>query len=165
MSAPGATVHASAVQAGDIGILIRGPSASGKSRLAFALILAGRAGHIPPTQLVGDDRLLLASEKGRIVARPAAELQGLIEIRGLGIRRCDFVPQAPIGLVVDLAADDAARLPEQDALATSLHGIKIPRIPVGTGFDPVPLVAAALLTRPVDEALPAAFRRLLEGNW
>src|SRR5205085_11921539 len=96
------TVHASAVQAGNTGILIRGPSGAGKSQLAFSLILAGRAGHIPPTQLIGDDRLFLHAENGRIIARPAVELEGLIEIRGLGIRRCDFVPQAAIGLVVDL---------------------------------------------------------------
>ena len=42
------TVHASAVLAGDAGILIRGPSGSGKSRLAFALILAG----LPVYQMV-----------------------------------------------------------------------------------------------------------------
>ena len=36
------TVHASAVKVGDRAVLIRGPSGSGKSRLAFDLILAGR---------------------------------------------------------------------------------------------------------------------------
>jgi HPr kinase/phosphorylase len=160
-----ATVHASAVQTGDIGILIRGPSGAGKSRLAFELILAGRAGHIPSTQLIGDDRLLLEAKGGRISVRPAPELEGLIEIRGLGIRRCDFVAQATVGLVVDLAAPDAARMPERDALWLSLDGIKIPRIPVAAAVDAVALVAAALLTRPMDEASPAAFRRLPEGNW
>ncbi len=143
-----ATVHASAVQTGDIGILIRGPSGAGKSRLAFELILAGRAGHIPSTHLVGDDRLLLGVEGGHLSVRPAAELEGLIEIRGLGIRRCDFVPQAVVGLVVDLAAADAARMPERDALRVSISGIEIPRIPVAAGVDAVALVAAALLTRP-----------------
>jgi HPr kinase/phosphorylase len=152
-----ATVHASAVQAGDIGILIRGPSGSGKSRVAFGLILAGRAGLIPPTQLIGDDRLLLRAENGRVYAQPAQELQGLIEIRGLGIRRCDFVPQAAVGLVVDLSAHDAARMPERVALCTSLCGIDIPRIPIANGFDAVPLVTAALLTRPFDASPPAAF--------
>jgi HPr kinase/phosphorylase len=165
MTTPGASVHASAVQVGDIGILIRGPSGAGKSRLAFDLILAGRAGNIPHTHLVGDDRILLCAENGRIGMRPAGELEGLIEIRGLGIRRCDFVAQAALGLVVDLAADDAARMPEPDALATLLYGIKIPRIPVGTGFDALPLVMAALLTSPFPEALPASLRRLPEGNW
>jgi HPr kinase/phosphorylase len=160
-----ATVHASAVQTGDIGILIRGPSGAGKSRLAFDLILAGRAGHIPSTQLIGDDRLLLRADEGCLYAQPAAELEGLIEIRGLGIRRCDFVSQAAVGLVVDLAAADAARMPERDSFCIALCGIYIPRIPVGAGFDAVPLVAAALLTRPQDETPPAAFRRLPEGNW
>ena len=43
-----ATVHASAVQVGDRAVLIRGPSGSGKSRLAFDLILAGRSGRFRP---------------------------------------------------------------------------------------------------------------------
>ena len=42
-------------------MLIRGPSGSGKSRLAFELILAGRAGQIPPAVLVGDDRVHLVA--------------------------------------------------------------------------------------------------------
>jgi serine kinase of HPr protein (carbohydrate metabolism regulator) len=148
MTTPSATVHASAVQVGDIGILIRGASGAGKTRLAFELILAGRSAQIPPTRLVGDDRVLLRAEEGRIVVRPAGELEGLIEIRGLGIRGCDFLPQATLGLVVDLAAADAARIPEPDALVATLYGIKIPRIPVGAGFDPLPLVLASLLTSP-----------------
>lgn len=145
---PAATVHASAVRAGEVGILIRGPSAAGKSRLAFELILAGRAGQIPPTQLVGDDRVLLVADNGRLIVQPAPELAGLIEIRGLGIRRCDHVAQAALGLVVDLAADDAGRMPEHRALTASIQGIKIPRIPLATGVSALPLVLAALLTSP-----------------
>ena len=57
--AGGASVHASAVLVGDRAVLIRGPSGAGKSRLAFDLILAGRAGQIPPAVLVGDDRVHL----------------------------------------------------------------------------------------------------------
>jgi HPr kinase/phosphorylase len=143
------TVHASAVMAGDTGILIRGPSGSGKSRLAFDLILAGRAGQIPKTVLVGDDRVLLSAAGGTVTVRPAAELEGLIEIRGLGIRRRDFVAQAEVRLVIDLEARDFARMPEQAALAALIEGIKIPRIAVGTGYAALPLVAAALLTRPL----------------
>jgi len=143
------TVHASAVTAGDTGILIRGPSGSGKSRLAFDLILAGRAGQIPKTVLVGDDRVLLSAAGGTVTVRPAAELEGLIEIRGLGIRRCDFVAQVEVRLVVDLEARDSARMPEQDALFIVIEGTKIPRVPVGTGLVALPLVAAALLTRPL----------------
>lgn len=143
------TVHASAVQSGTTGILIRGPSGSGKSQLAFDLILAGRAGAISTTHLISDDRVQLEADAGRLIARAPETIGGLIEIRGLGIRRCDFIPQGPIGLIVDLAAGDAARLPEAKSLSIELFGIKIPRIPVGTGFAPLPLVIAALITSPL----------------
>jgi len=75
-----------------------------------------------------------------------AELAGLIEVRGLGIRRCDFVEQAEVGLVVDLAADDAERLPPPEALRTSILGVQIPRIPVKSGFSALLLVVAQLTT-------------------
>jgi HPr kinase/phosphorylase len=139
-----ASVHASAVLVGDRAVLIRGPSGAGKSRLAFDLILAGRAGQIPPAVLVGDDRVHLEHSGGQLIVRPARELAGLIEVRGLGILRCDFASQAIVGLVVDLAAPDAERLPPPEALHVSISGTKLPRIPVGTGMFPISLVIAAL---------------------
>jgi HPr kinase/phosphorylase len=145
---PQASVHASAVRVGDRAVLIRGPSGSGKSRLAFDLILAGRAGQIAAAILVGDDRLFLEAAQDRLVVRPARELQGLIEVRGLGIRRCDFAEQAVVGLVVDLSAADAERLPPPQSLITEVSGITLPRIPALAGFDPLRLVLAALSTRP-----------------
>jgi len=141
-----ASIHASAVKVGSRAVLIRGPSGSGKSRLAFDLILAGRSGQLPPAVLVGDDRVRLDTGGEQCVVRPVQELAGLIEIRGLGIRRCEFTPEAEVGLVVDLQAADAERLPAAEALQTRIFGVKIPRIPVGCGFSPLPLVVAALTT-------------------
>ncbi|CAL74662.1 Putative HPr kinase/phosphorylase [Bradyrhizobium sp. ORS 278] len=146
MTTAGPTVHASAVKVGDRAVLIRGPSGSGKSRLAFDLILAGRAGQIPPAVLVGDDRVHLATRGGEMWVSPAPQLAGLIEIRGLGIRACDHVSDAPIGLIVDLMAEDAARLPPRHALRWQQNGIELPRIPVGRGYEPLLLVVAALTT-------------------
>ncbi|XIA66058.1 HPr kinase/phosphorylase [Bradyrhizobium sp. TZ2] len=142
----GASVHASAVLVGDRAVLIRGPSGAGKSRLAFDLILAGRSGQLPTAVLVGDDRVHLDTVAGQLWVRPARELAGLIEVRGLGIRRCDFANEAIVGLVVDLAAGDAERLPPPESLSIQLNGVLIPRIPVGTGYAPLPLIAAALTT-------------------
>ena len=158
------SVHASAVTVGTTGILIRGPSGAGKSQLAFDLVLAGRARQIADTLLVGDDRIFLSLTGGHVIARPAPQLAGLIEIRGLGLRRCDFVPQARIGLVVDLAAADAARVPEPESLLTSILGTEIPRIPVGNRDRALPLVMAWLLTASMEAASPAAFRQLPESN-
>jgi HPr kinase/phosphorylase len=141
-----ASVHASAVKVGDRAVLIRGPSGAGKSRLAFDLIMAGRSGQLPQGILIGDDRVRLDTGTGQLWVRPVGELAGLIEIRGLGIRRCDFAAEAIVGLVVDLAAADAARLPAPEAVFAVIFGVKIPRIPVPTGYSPLPLVVAALTT-------------------
>ncbi|ABD05176.1 Hpr(Ser) kinase/phosphatase [Rhodopseudomonas palustris HaA2] len=147
MTAPGApSIHASAVRVGDRAVLIRGPSGSGKSRLAFGLIVAGRAGQIPPVELIGDDRVFLEQRDGRLRVRPVPGLAGMIEVRGLGLRRVPAAPEAVVGLVVDLAAEDAARLPEAAALRMMLEGVELPRVPVGPGYDPLPLVVAALTT-------------------
>jgi HPr kinase/phosphorylase len=152
--AASASVHASAVLVGNRAVLIRGPSGAGKSRLAFDLILAGRAGQLAPAVLIGDDRVHLEAGQdhsqgqlqGQLIVRPARELAGLIEIRGLGIRRCDFVEEAMVGLVVDLNAADAERLPPPEALLTRIYGVSLPRIPVGAGYAALPLIAAALTT-------------------
>jgi HPr kinase/phosphorylase len=144
--AANASVHASAVLVGNRAVLIRGPSGAGKSRLAFDLILAGRAGQIAPAVLIGDDRVHLEANQSHLVVRPARELAGLIEIRGLGIRRCDFAAEAIVGLVVDLDAADAERLPPPEVLLTRIHGVTLPRIPVGAGYSPLLSIVAELTT-------------------
>lgn len=143
------SIHASAILIGQEAVLIRGPSCSGKSRLVFELILAGRSGQLSAAVLVGDDRIYLEARQGRLWAKPAPRLAGLIEIRGLGIRHCDFVSEAPVGWVVDLNAADGTRFPAPESLTTTLSGIKLPRIPVQAGFSALPLIIAALTTRPL----------------
>ena len=76
--ADGASIHATAVLVGNHAVLIRGPSGSGKSRLALDLLLAGRAGQIAPSVLIGDDRVHLLLRKGQLVVRPARELASRI---------------------------------------------------------------------------------------
>lgn len=146
-----ATIHASAVLIGDTAILIRGPSGSGKSHLAFELVLAARAGQIPPCLLIGDDRVRLACDGSAVTVYTGPALEGLIEIHGLGIRRIDFTPKGRVGLIVDLLSDDRQRLPEPAALMTELHGIPIPRILAGTADHALRLVFATLLTQPYGE--------------
>ena len=142
------TIHASAVLAGPKAVLIRGPSGSGKSLLAWNLINATSQGLLPFTRLVGDDRLQVIGQSGRLLVRPAQALSGLIEIHGLGIRRLPFEPIAVVGWVLDLAAVDAARLPAAEATTTLIAGIKVTRLPVAAGMPALPTVLAALSTTP-----------------
>ncbi len=139
------TIHASAVLIGARAVLIRGPSGAGKSRLALALIQAG-AMALPFARLVGDDRVHIEAAHGRLLVRPAETLAGLIEARGLGIRRVPFEAVAVVGLVVDLGAADAARLPLPADAATEIAGIVLPRLGVAPGGDALSLLIAALRT-------------------
>ena len=61
-------LHASVVVIGEAGVLISGPSGSGKSSLALALIAAAEgAGFF--ARLVGDDRIAIACKGTRLIAR------------------------------------------------------------------------------------------------
>jgi HPr kinase/phosphorylase len=136
------TVHASAVLVGARAILIRGPSGAGKSRLALELIDSARTGALRFARLIGDDRLHLEPAGGRLLVRYAETLAGLIELRGVGILRRDYEPCAVVGLVVDLAAADAERLPEYTELA--IAGIDVPRLAVAPGAAALPAVMAVV---------------------
>jgi HPr kinase/phosphorylase len=141
---PASTIHASAVLAGARAVLIRGPSGAGKSRLALDLISAGATGLLRFARLVADDRAAIEAVAGRVLVRPAPPLAGLIEVRGLGIRRLPFEPVALVGLVVDLAAADAQRLPEPERASTIIAGVALARLAIGQGEPALPLVIAAL---------------------
>ena len=138
------SVHGSVVKVGCHGVLIRGPSGAGKARLAFELIRAGRSGELPPAILVADDRVRLDTDGKELWARAIPELAGLIEIRGLGIRGLPFEPVAVAGLVVDLAAADAQRLPDPDATRAEIAGVALARLAIAASASPLPLVIAAL---------------------
>jgi serine kinase of HPr protein (carbohydrate metabolism regulator) len=142
--APPATIHASAVLVGARAVLIRGPSGSGKSLLALALLDLAAAGRIPFARLIGDDRVHVEAAGERLLVRPAEALKGLLEIRGYGLCTLPFEPVAVVGLVVDLAAADAHRLPEAEQRSAALAGIELARLAVAPAIDPVPPVLAAL---------------------
>jgi len=135
------TVHASAVLVGPRAVLIRRPSGAGKSRLAWELIGAARSGLVAFARLVGDDRVHLESAHSRLLVRPAETLAGRIEMRGIGIRRCEHEPCAVVGLVVDLAVAQAERLPEREQ-AVVLEDITLPRLAVAPGMAALPLILA-----------------------
>jgi HPr kinase/phosphorylase len=139
------TIHASAVLVGAKAVLIRGPSGSGKSQLALTLLQAAQAGHLRFARLVADDRVHVEAVNGRLLVRAASALKGLLELRGSGIQSIKPEPVAAIGYVVDLAAEDAARLPERQAQEEAvIEGIRLPRLAVASGQEALPLLLALL---------------------
>jgi serine kinase of HPr protein (carbohydrate metabolism regulator) len=140
------TVHATAVLVGNRAALIRGPAASGKTRLAFALIDAGRAGALPFARLVADDRVRLSAAHGRLIAQAPEAIRGLAEVRGLGIRRLPYEGRAVVGLVVDLAAADGGRMPAEAAREIVILGVRLPRLAVAAGQDPFTIVLGRVST-------------------
>jgi len=144
MAAEESTVHASAVLVGAKAVLIRGPAGSGKSQLVWGLLKSAAQGGLPFARLVADDRVHVEKRSGRLLARPPQALAGMIEIHGLGIRRVEFEALAAVGLVVDMAADDASRHPE--TAVTVVAGVTLPRLAVAKGMAALPMVLAALRT-------------------
>src|SRR5262245_6419155 len=108
---PAPSIHASCVLVGAGAILVRGPSGAGKSRLVNELLQAADRGDLPFARLVADDRTLLEAAHGRLLARPAPPLAGLMEVRQIGIRPMPSEAVAVVRLVVDFD-DQARRLPE-----------------------------------------------------
>jgi serine kinase of HPr protein (carbohydrate metabolism regulator) len=142
------TIHASAVLVGRRAVLIQGASGSGKSQLALRLLHAASQNLIPFARLVADDRAHVEAAHGRLLVRPAAALAGLIEVRGLGIRRVACEHVAVVGILVELGAHDAERLPTRSRTQAVLAGIGLPRLAVAAGVDPLPTVLAYLFSQP-----------------
>jgi serine kinase of HPr protein (carbohydrate metabolism regulator) len=108
-------------------VLIRGPSGSGKSSLAWQLIRDGATG----ATLVGDDQVRVTARAGKLIAAPAPGLAGRIELRGLGILPVDHAAEAEIALIADIVApEDFPRLPEPREQAARLFTIEVPRIAI-----------------------------------
>jgi HPr kinase/phosphorylase len=109
-------LHATCVAVDGKGLLILGPSGSGKSSLALQMMGLG-------ARLVADDRVELDRRGDSLFATCPASLRGLIEARGLGILRADPLPEAQVILIADLARPPDARMPPP--ASKLLHGCKI----------------------------------------
>jgi serine kinase of HPr protein (carbohydrate metabolism regulator) len=138
-------LHASAVVIGEAGVLIRGPSGAGKSSLAFALIAAGEGAGLF-AKLVGDDRIGVKSQGGRLIAYGHPMILGKIERRGQGIFEIPFLPAAVIRLVIGLAGEEEAppRYPKPDHGNIELAGVTLPFLPVRQDAAPAALALAVL---------------------
>ena len=99
-------IHATAVALEGDAIVLRGPPGAGKSDLALRLIENG-------ARLIADDQALLRRADNHVLVRAPAAVAGLIEVRGVGILRVDYLDEAPLALVVDLVpSTEVERIPD-----------------------------------------------------
>lgn len=124
-------IHASCAARDGNGILLTGPPGSGKSDLLLRLLDRG-------FHLVADDQVDVTDG----AACPPASLAGLLEIRGLGIVRMNYV--APVRLVLSVVLGRPDRLPVP---TTGLFGLPV------IALDPTTASAAQRLEIALDCAL------------
>lgn len=114
-------IHATMVVCNGKGVLLKGASGSGKSDLALRLIAGKEA------ELVADDVVNLHKKDGAIFGTAPENLQGLLEVRGVGIVKYAFVDEAPLDLVVNLVPqNEVDRMPKNEY--ESILGVEIEKI-------------------------------------
>ncbi|HEV2652104.1 MAG TPA: HPr kinase/phosphatase C-terminal domain-containing protein [Rhizomicrobium sp.] len=131
-------IHATCVKlASGAGVLLMGPSGSGKSDLAIRLIDGGAV-------LVADDRCDLSVEGNSLIARPPTILAGLIELRGVGIITIPYAELVAVSLVVELVPRaDVVRLPEPEQFTQLGIGVRSVRLHAFDASTPAKIRALA----------------------
>ena len=112
------TIYGSCVRWLGKGVLICGPSGSGKSDLCLRLSESG-------AELVADDQTIVENRDGKLFARCPDPLRGLLEVRGIGIIETPFVPETEIHLKLDLRTREKIdRMPLEET--ETIEGVDIP---------------------------------------
>lgn len=137
------TIHATTIALNGAGVMLRGPSGSGKSDFALRLIGQG-------AQLISDDQTVLFVEDGRLMAQPPPEIAGKMEVRGVGIVSMGPPTVAPVTLLIDMVdVEELPRMPTFEPV--DLLGHKIPRLHLApfelSAAAKVPLALQALAER------------------
>lgn len=132
-------VHASCVAIDGRGLLILGPSGTGKSDLALRLIDRGAI-------LVGDDGIEIAAVAGRLRAAVPTTIAGRIEVRGVGIVERPYISDVPLALC--LALDEMPdRMPPDALPERTFDGLALPMLALAPFESSAPLKVEIALRR------------------
>lgn len=125
-------IHATLISLDNSGILLLGPSGSGKSDLALRFIATPVPTHLHPYrqshgELVADDQVLLTVEEGQLWGSAPDNLKGLIEVRSLGIQTVPYKTKTQINLAIMLKNHrDIERYPDVALTHSPIQGITLP---------------------------------------
>lgn len=142
-------LHASAFAYAGVGCLLLGTSGSGKSATLAQALMHGAA-------LIADDQVMVRNEAGSLIAQAPTEIQGILELRSLGIIRLPFVDAHPIHLAVELTDDAVERLPTP--LTREFLGIPLPLLNLPAAPH-TPIASLLLYMQAMQE------RRIFPQDW
>jgi serine kinase of HPr protein (carbohydrate metabolism regulator) len=137
------TIHASCVAIRGHAVLIQGPSGAGKSDLALRLIDRGAV-------LVSDDRTILRTHEGGLIASAPPTIAGRIEVRGVGIVDMPHLDGMPAALVVAIEP-----LPERfpDPLGRCvIEGVELPVVAIAALEPSAPIKVELALARVIGDS-------------
>lgn len=137
-------LHATAIAIDGAGVLLLGPSGSGKSDLALRLIDRG-------AKLVSDDAVPVDCSGEVPVLKAAQNITGRLEVRGVGICTVDSLASAPLRLAVRLATD-YERLPSA-AQTSAICDYEVPLLILAPFETSAPIKLEYALRSVVDEGL------------
>ncbi len=111
-------LHATCVRAFGKGLLLIGPSGSGKSDIALQLMAYG-------AELVADDQTILASLNEQLIASCPEETLGKIEARGMALLRANMAPRVMVSTMVYLDHIESDRLPAPKTIQILGHPVRL----------------------------------------
>lgn len=125
------TIHGTVIDVAGSGVVLMGPSGSGKSDLALRLIDRGAT-------LVADDQFYTRPSRRGLVAFAPDNLYGLFEVRGLGVQSISAIKTTILQLVVNIVAEsDVPRIPEP--VLSEINGEKIHAIMLNAFENSAPI--------------------------
>ncbi len=128
-------LHGTCLAVGKHGVLLLGPSGSGKSDLALRMMDdpgQGVAGEVVRTLLVADDQVMVRRVDDHLIASAPPSLKGLLEVRGLGIISPSAVhEEIALSLALRLVpAGKIERMPSLEGSQTDILGVALPLLEV-----------------------------------
>jgi len=137
-------LHATAIAIDGAGVLLLGPSGSGKSDIALRLV--DRA-----AKLVSDDAVFVDCSGALPVLAAAPNIEDRLEVRGVGICVVKSIASAPLRLAVRLAAEyERLPLPGQ---TTTICGYEVPSFVLDPFEMSAPIKLEFALRSVVDEGV------------
>ncbi|MGI9351551.1 MAG: HPr kinase/phosphorylase [Rhizobiaceae bacterium] len=120
--------HCNVLTVSGCGILIEGPSGSGKSSLTFGLLEKSSKAELE-NAFVCDDQAMLVNESGTLIASAPVMTGGKIELRGYGIIDHPHLESCSISLVARMVGEgQVPRMPHLES--TELFGVELPLIKI-----------------------------------